>query len=342
MPVVDKFPYWTNYLEKNKHLLTNNIYSKNIDQNQGNNVQEERLSPEDIAPGENMVQNNYQDESLAIHSSENNHNHSAIDKIQNTGKTEIDAATFSKAGMYGGACAGFFGVLAIVVIRYFSNGTLPFIPTGYENISRDDFFNKIFPVIFLFQIAGGALLGWLCCRNALRRSNFLKTSLLFLLAFLLLLFLRQSTVRNAWRPAGEFTGIDRNGNSVIITGGPLGEPDFEALAVGFMGAVCFVILARLLRKSLPEIPSGKSPLLIMLFTTIAGVSTWCLVYFVFKILTDFSILKEYDFFISKTVFHFVFPHPERVFLMILVCMIYVYCIIASIQYHCKKIHLKAV
>ncbi len=71
------------------------------------------------------------------------------------GKAVFNSSSFLKAGIFGGACAGFAGVLLIAALRYFSSD-MPFIVTGYESISKAFFFQKIFPILFLFQITGGA------------------------------------------------------------------------------------------------------------------------------------------------------------------------------------------
>ncbi|HEX5151656.1 MAG TPA: hypothetical protein VFW07_09400 [Parafilimonas sp.] len=250
-------------------------------------------------------------------------------------KTVFDNSSFLKAGIFGGACAGFVGVLLVAALRYFSSD-MPFIATGYESISKAFFFQKVFPILFLFQIAGGAFLGWFCCYYALKRAAVLKNILFFLTVFLLMFLLRQTTVRNSWMPVGEHVYLDKKGNKVILSGGPLGEPDFEALAVAFMGAVVFLILTDYLRKKVVHAIPLKNTWNVLLLVTIPGVCAWCLAYLIFKLLTHFGVIRENDFWISKAIFYYRFPHADRVLLMILLCWVYVYTILVSIRLQTNK------
>ncbi len=143
--------------------------------------------------------------------------------------------------------------------------------------------------------------------------------------------LRQTTVRNSWMPVGEHVYLDKNGSKIILSGGPLGQPDFEALAVAFMGAVVFLILTGCLRKNVAHTIPLKNTWNVLLLVTIPGVCAWCLTYLIFKLLTHFEVIRENDFWISKAVFYYRFPHADRVLLMILLCWVYVYTILVSIR-----------
>ncbi len=246
---------------------------------------------------------------------------------------KIEREQFAMAGFRGGICAGFFATLIIAVIRYASGTNETILATGYENIDFKKFIREIFPLLFLFQISIGALLGWLCCATAITKNKS-RSVLLFLISFFVIVLFRQLMARDAWHFPGTFPFMDK-ASSIRMGGGPLGEPDFETIATGIVGAIGFLILAKTFQRTNLNVPSIKETPGIILKITIYSIAVWCSVYLIYRLLVS-TILQQGDHFISTSIFVFDFPHPERPIFAALLCVVYTYCIIASIKYQSYK------
>ncbi len=325
--------YWKSYLEKYKHLLQsdcNNI----ADWQLGQSDTETDIIPEatvaEITPVDFMPKN----EMGAAFLNENSFDNFSKNKTSEKLEKVIDAKKFIRAGFRGGICAGFFTAIIIAVMRYASGTNETPLATGYEKISFGKFMREIFPLLLLFQIFSGALIGWLCCFVAIAKNKFSSGIILFMISFIIIILLRQAMTRDALYLSGTYAFNDRFGN-VRMGGGPLGEPDFETIATGIMGAIGFLILAKVFQKTNLKVPTLKEAFGIILKTIIWGISAWCLVYVIYLLLIS-TILHRGNYFISTSIFVFDFPHPERLIFAALLCMVYTYCIIASIQYQAYK------
>jgi hypothetical protein len=227
----------------------------------------------------------------------------------------IDEKAFLQAGFLGGACAGFLGVIIITAISYVNGTNQSIVEPGYRSISFEEFMNKIFALLLLFQMLAGALLGWLACHAALAKKSFLNRVKLFIISFIIIVLFRQFMARDAW-----------------ILPHILGEPDFETIATGLMASIAFFILVQTFRGIKFKRPTVKDVFKIILKITMYSIVTWCSVYFIYHLLTDtFGVIHYRDSFISTAVFTVDFPHPDRPVIAALLCIIYTFCIIAFIR-----------
>lgn len=246
---------WKTYLEKNKRLLitvpSSIVPSENSERQESeNNDIPETETPDTISSEEITIQ---PDTNISL---ENKPYSSLKLTTELSSVKHISSKTFTIAGFRGGAIAGFLAAVIIVIIRYVNGASETPVNTGYENISFEKFMREIFPLLLLFQIFDNALLGWLCCYVAATKNKFFNNIVLFLISFIVTVLLRQAKARDAFYFSGTYHFIDRFGNA-ITGGGHLGEPDFETLATGIMGAVVFLILVKNFRKINLRAPALK-------------------------------------------------------------------------------------
>jgi hypothetical protein len=247
--------------------------------------------------------------------------------------TAHDKKKFISAGIRGGIYAGILASLTIVLLRYLNDRNTTPLPTGYENVSFDSFMHDIFTPLLLFQIIAGAFLGYFCCYTAASNSKVSKNLLLFILSFVVIVILRQCMARDAWVLPGTRTYIDQNGH-VRSGGGILGEPDFETLATGFMGAFVILLLVRAFRKNRLIALVKKDTLVLIIKSIICGIVAWGCMYGIYIILVErLQLIDKGDYLVDPSIFIVDFPHPERPVFAMAIYLIYVLSFLFSIRYH---------
>lgn len=231
----------------------------------------------------------------------------------------FDEQVLKKSGLHGGALAGFCLALFVILFKKVS---------GFSSFPST-LFSHLWPVIVLNGTLAGALAGWLCSRFGLmifhsktKSGMLLLKSVLLLCGFIISVLVQQLSARNALTPPVWNDALER------LTGGPLGEPNFETIATGVLGSVYFLSLA--LTLSPKTNPPKNSFLLTAIKTTVPGIVAWCAVYSVYFILiTSQWIPKYYIPWKFAAVFIVDFPHPERVVLFIVFCFLYTSIIMAT-------------
>lgn len=234
----------------------------------------------------------------------------------------IESSAFLYAGIWGGAIAGLLIGIFIIIFRNLS---------GFQDLHIDNLI-KLYPLIILFCTIGGGIAAWLCCQyaismnrvNSIIKNKRLRELLIFIFGFILLVIIHQLPARDALVKIGSYQYGDRMG------GGPFGEPDFETLATGLLGGVSLLTLAKgFVSKKIFDIKAGFT---IVLQVTIIGVILWCFIYFIYYVLTSFGIIEvNYIPWQSSAIFIIAFPHPERVFLFIVITLVFVSIVIVSVS-----------
>ena len=131
---------------------------------------------------------------------------------------------------------------------------------------------------------------------------------------------------------------DDHGN-LRMGGGLLGEPDFETLATGLMGAFVILFLVQAFRKNKLAVFTKTITFGLTFKMIIYGLLAWGLIFGIYTLLTDrLGVIHKGDYLIARYFFTIDFPHPERPIFAIAMYMVYVFCFIISIQYriHNKK------
>ena len=101
-----------------------------------------------------------------------------------------------------------------------------------------------------------------------------------------------------------------------------------------MGAFVILFLVQAFRKNKLAAFAAKETFGLIFKTTVYGILAWCLIYGVYILLTvRLGIMHKGDYLIARSFFTVDFPHPERPIFAIALYMIYVFCLIISIQYH---------
>lgn len=244
-----------------------------------------------------------------------------------------DKKKFIFTGIRGGIYAGILASITIALVRYFNGENITPFPTGYENMSFARFMRDVFTPLLFFQIISGGLLGFFCSYNIVTRSKLSNNLLLFMLSFIVIVVLRQSMARDAWFWPGTYLNIDESGN-VRKGGGILGEPDFETLATGFMGAFVISFLVRAFRKNQLSSFVKKDAFVLISKTIVCGLLAWCFTYAIYIILVKrLQLIDKGDFLIDPSIFIVDFPHPERPLFAMALYLIYVLSFLYSIRFH---------
>lgn len=180
----------------------------------------------------------------------------------------------------------------------------------------------------------GALLGWLCCYTAAAKSRPVNYMLLFVISFIVIVVLQQSMVRDRWYISGTYPYYDEHGNLIRMGGGLFGEPDFETLAIGFMGTIGIFILVHAFRKNKLAVFKANETFELSIKTIIYCTLAWCLTYGIYVLLAfRLGIIHIGEYLIAPSFFTVDFPHPERPVFAIALCMVYFFCFIISIRYY---------
>lgn len=292
-----------------------------------------------------------------------------FDNLQD-GKRQITRKDFKKACFYGGLTTGFFGVL-IIWLLYFLRPIAPdaFDITGYGNMSPDEYKKQVSLIVTLLQMILGGTLGLLCASlgwpsYGTRKKRIKDTSyffLVFVLGFVIIIISRQVMARDALCPSNyrlhlnksDFDSlkktpcidasfmskfnVDTTADSVKgkyfrLGGGILGEPDFETLATGIMGGIGFLTLVlSLLKLSNGSVPTKGALFSVAGKSTILGLIGWLSIFLIYTVLLRFCFIQKYGFIYQRWFFIFDFPHPERMYLVALLCFLYVFTILLSIR-----------
>ncbi len=231
-----------------------------------------------------------------------------------------DAQVLKKAGIQGGAIAGFLLALFVILFKEIS---------GFSNLPST-LFSSLWPVMIFNGTLAGTICGLICSRYAIifRQSQKNRAAQIILLisGFVICVLLQQLSSRYALRAPAWNETLGR------FQGGPLGEPNIETIATGVIGGIYFLSLSTTLAKNLS---SQKSSLVeTAIKTLLPGVVIWSGIYLVYVLLLELGILTEN--FIpwkSSAIFMVEFPHPERVVLFIVFCFIFTIIMVKTLNWN---------
>jgi hypothetical protein len=128
---------------------------------------------------------------------------------------------------------------------------------------------------------------------------------------------------------------DGTHRTFVRSGGPLGEPDFEGLATGSLGAVALLVFVSLLRRW--PLPTKASAAKIIMTALVFGGMAFGFVGALFETSIRMGLLTEGTApFGSRAVFCVEFPHPVRIFLDLGLIGVYTACVMMSILLHAEE------
>ena len=203
-----------------------------------------------------------------------------------------------------GMAVGFAAVVVIVMLRHFS---------GYPLMDVYVFYGLI-PGLLVCYLTLGALTGWLTIYwSKLPEERWKSGSTQLATALvpaLLAMLAQQLAARDAWAAPGAVNG----------GGGPLGEPSFETLAMGFACAAGLRVTIGLLRKGIPADTSQR------LMQGISGALYPCAAYagvfLLYRLLLMLGWISHRDYVLSRAVFTYDFSHPQRILLVVPSYLVY--------------------
>jgi hypothetical protein len=145
----------------------------------------------------------------------------------------------------------------------------------------------------------------------------------FAVGFVLTFVVRQLFVRDALIPSNTY--LSQNGEFV---GGPLGEPNFEGIAIACVAGLCLLELDRAIEERLFSL---RQIVRVGIRSLFAGIAAWIVVLGVYHLLVVFNILPDKFQFISKAIFEVSFGNPERGAYIPAIAALYVCAMLLSIR-----------
>jgi hypothetical protein len=147
---------------------------------------------------------------------------------------------------------------------------------------------------------------------------------IFCVGFAVVFVVRQLFVNDALVLPGTFYSSEIQ----QFGGGPLGEPNFESLAIACIGGICFFQIDKAIRHSMY---STQAILTLSAQTLMWGMIAWGCWLSAYSIGEFSGILTTDSYFISKALFHARFTNPHRIFIVPPIAAVYMAVVIVAVR-----------
>ncbi|MBN1154156.1 helix-turn-helix transcriptional regulator [candidate division KSB1 bacterium] len=235
-----------------------------------------------------------------------------------------ESSNFIHAGVLGGAIGGLIMAFVMIIVKWiFGFGNIPITITSVK--------------ILFVGIASGGLTGWVFSYYV-KTSNRLNLNFtgrvlakisVFIAGFIIVTLTHQLAAKDALHKINTYMRFDETGQ-VYYGGGPLGEPSFEMIACGLLGSVFFLFLANGLSRM--RSPNDKVLSYIISYSALIGMLAWSSVYILYEIMLNFGIIQfNVAPFGTRAYFVTNFTNPARIFIYVIIAIIYDVAMITTIS-----------